>query len=525
MQAERSLLQQAAQTPLDVQNAANLSGGVHSPDEIGRTVRHVLWRLSVTQNKGSGYVGTHPIAALSLPETSTATTATNVPLLVVPIDATIAVSDARPQTRKRGKSMSRRSGQTGSIQKEGNWYVVRFWKDIAGQEKRQRVYERICPAFGPGKLSSSERERKAKEIIAASGVDTVQYFEKSVKSNHGVTFREQAAIWLDRVRNRKRSPIAPATISNWESALDNWVNPNLGDLPLDTVNNQAMKELVAKLVASGKLGPKSISNYAQVVKMVVASAVNEQGEQIYPRRWNHEFIDMPVVDKSKQKTPSFTGDVVSGIVRVSKGLYRMLFILCAAAGLRMGEALGIDIKDISPDCLTIKLQQKAWRGQIHKRLKTKNGEREIDLHPTVADMLKDYIGDRASGLLFCSRTGKQLWQSNILRRGLHPALEKIGWRDEQLGIKKSGSHAFRRFRNTYLRNYTATPEGVYKFWMGHAGEDMSDLYDMIRRDVKFRREQAEKAGIGFTLPSKVAVVGRNGRKRTETPGSRLLASA
>ena len=49
------------------------------------------------------------------------------------------------------KSMSRRSGQSGSIQKEGNWYVVRYWKDVAGQEKRQRVYERICPISGPGK--------------------------------------------------------------------------------------------------------------------------------------------------------------------------------------------------------------------------------------------------------------------------------------------------------------------------------------------------------------------------------------
>jgi integrase len=124
--------------------------------------------------------------------------------------------------------------------------------------------------------------------------------------------------------------------------------------------------------------------------MVVASAVNEQGEQTQPRTWNHEFIDMPLVDKNRQKTPSFTGDAVTGIVRVSKGLYQMLFILCAAAGLRMGEALGIDIKDISPDCLTIKLQQKAWRGQIQKRLKTENGKREIDLHPTVAAMLKDY---------------------------------------------------------------------------------------------------------------------------------------
>jgi hypothetical protein len=73
---------------------------------------------------------------------------------------------------------------------------------------------------------------------------------------------------------------------------------------------------------------------------VVASAVNEEGEQIHPRKWNHEFIDMPVIDKKKQKTPSFAGEVVTGIVRLATGLYRMLFILCAAAGLRIGEALG-----------------------------------------------------------------------------------------------------------------------------------------------------------------------------------------
>lgn len=372
---------------------------------------------------------------------------------------------------------------------------------------------------------ASERERKAKEIIAASGADSVEYFERVVRSNQVITFREQAAIWLDYMRNRKRKPVAQSTLSDWERTLDNWLNPNIGDMPLDAVNNLAMKQLVTTMVASRKLGPKSIGNYTQVVKMVVASAVNEQGEQLYPRKWNHQFIDMPIVDKSQQKKPGFTSEAVSGIVRVSKGYYRMLFILCAAAGLRIGEALGIRIEDISPDCLTIKIQQKAWRGQIHERLKTENGKREVDLHKTVAAKLRDYIGDRTCGLLFCSRTGKQLWQTNILRRGLHPALKKIGWKDEQLGIEKSGSHAFRRFRNTYLRNYTATPEGVYKFWMGHAGEDMSDLYDMIRRDVTFRREQAEKAGIGFMLPSELTVIGRNGRKNESEPVLETAATA
>jgi len=40
-------------------------------------------------------------------------------------------------------------------------------------------------------------------------------------------------------------------------------------------------------------------NYEQFVKMVVASAVSDEREQIYPRTWNHDFIQLPVVCKDK----------------------------------------------------------------------------------------------------------------------------------------------------------------------------------------------------------------------------------
>ena len=52
---------------------------------------------------------------------------------------------ATPEKRTGRKSMSRRSGQNGCIQEDGNWYVVRFWKDVAGQQKRKRVRERTVP--------------------------------------------------------------------------------------------------------------------------------------------------------------------------------------------------------------------------------------------------------------------------------------------------------------------------------------------------------------------------------------------
>jgi hypothetical protein len=80
-----------------------------------------------------------------------------------------------------------------------------------------------------------------------------------------------------------------------------------------------------------------------------------------------------------------------------------------------------------------------------------------------------------------------------LRRSLHPALAT-------LGIKRCGFHALRRFRNTYLRNYTSCPNGFRNFWLGWSDKDRSDHYDKIREGAVFRREVAERVGIGFELP-------------------------
>src|SRR5690242_1729162 len=204
------------------------------------------------------------------------------------------VATATPDKRTGRKSMSRRSGQNGSIQKDGKWYVVRYWKDVEGQQKRQRLRAKICPISGPGKLSASERERTAKEIIVASGVDTQEYFDKVVlKSKDAcVTFREQAATWLDSMRNRKRKPVAPSTLATWAYALEKWINVNIGDFPLDSINNAALKSLVNKMNEGG-LSPKSISNYAQIVKMVMKSVRDEKGQRLFNVQWDHEYIDIP----------------------------------------------------------------------------------------------------------------------------------------------------------------------------------------------------------------------------------------
>jgi hypothetical protein len=35
--------------------------------------------------------------------------------------------------------------------------------------------------------------------------------------------------------------------------------------------------------------------------MLVASAGNAEGEPIYPRKWNHDFVGMPIINPALQR--------------------------------------------------------------------------------------------------------------------------------------------------------------------------------------------------------------------------------
>jgi hypothetical protein len=180
--------------------------------------------------------------------------------------------------------MARRSGQVGYEEVKGGWYHVRFRMDVPGRERRAYLSKPICPTSGPGFLTKPERLRRRREIIAASGADTEERFKKIEAINHGVTFRKQAEWWLDHAQHRKRRPIQASTASGFTSYLKNWIYPALGNFPLSAVNNLVVKGLVTRMTDAG-LSAKMCNNVIQVVKTVVASAVDENGDPLYPRSW------------------------------------------------------------------------------------------------------------------------------------------------------------------------------------------------------------------------------------------------
>jgi integrase len=335
-------------------------------------------------------------------------------------------------------------------------------------------------------MPGGERRRRANEIVAASGVNDAQKF---IETNNGVTFREQAKWFLDHSMNRKRKPVKPATMTTWRNCVAKWLNPNLGDIPLASVNNAAAKALVS-VMHQADLSPKTVSNYVGLVKLIVASATDGNGEQLFPRKWNHDFIDLPIIEHQYQ--PTFTVETMSSIVEKADGQEQALYALLAGTGLRVGEALGLEVRHLSSDCRTISVEQSCWEGEIQPP-KTKNAYRRVDVCPTLAALLRAFLGERRSGLLFSNRSGKPLSQTNVARRSLHPILE-------ELKVEKTGFHAMRRFRTTWLRKQRA-PEDIIKFWLGHAKESVTDTYSKLADDGDFRKQVAETVGTGFEVPS------------------------
>src|SRR5260370_17052890 len=109
----------------------------------------------------------------------------------------------------------------------------------------------------------------------------------------------------------KKRNTAPSTLETWESCIGNWLNPNIGDLPLSAIKKTIVQNLIDKMVAGG-LAPKSIANYFQVVKMVIASSTNEDGEELHPRSWAKMQLVIPKVNKKNHHRPSFQKNTSNG---------------------------------------------------------------------------------------------------------------------------------------------------------------------------------------------------------------------
>ena len=118
-----------------------------------------------------------------------------------------------------------------------------------------------------------------------------------------VTFQQQAEAWLyehrqGSVLQSKRQPPGVQELPLQSPEPNPWRPTAVG------LDNDVLKNLVQQLHEK-ELGPKTISNIVDTLKLVVAS-LKVNGEEVYKRTWDNEYIDLPLVDPEDQNSEAFT---------------------------------------------------------------------------------------------------------------------------------------------------------------------------------------------------------------------------
>ena len=247
---------------------------------------------------------------------------------------------------------------------------------------------------------------------------------------------------------------------------------------------------------SKSLSARTVNKYVEYIKQVVGSLKDgETGEPIHKRTWDSSVMDLPMVNQKEQRRPSLKAKAITQLVEESEGEEQALYVLLAATGMRISEALALETKHITNHGRTIEVRQQVERDtpRIITCLKTNAAYRDVDLHPDVAEFLQRYIGDKR-GLLFATRNGTPHLHNNIEDRWLTERLKAMGLDEPGMGW-----HAFRRFRKTWLRGKRCQ-EDINIFWMGHKPKTMSEIYSHLFEEIDMRLAEAEAVGFGFDLP-------------------------
>jgi integrase len=244
------------------------------------------------------------------------------------------------------------------------------------------------------------------------------------------------------------------------------------------------------------LKPRTVNKYIEHVKQVADSLKGPSGEPIHHRKWDAETMDLPIVEHAEQKRPSLQADAISKLIKQSDGQEQALYIVLAATGMRISEALALETHHFTNNGRTIIVEQQVEKdaARLVKHLKTAAAKREVDLHPEIAEYLQRYTAGK-SGLLFHTASNTPHLYGNLEDRWFTPRLVEMNLDEEGMGW-----HSFKRFRKTWLRGQRCL-EDIDNFWMAHKPQTMSEIYSHLHEDLQLRLDEAQRVGYGFALPA------------------------
>lgn len=299
-----------------------------------------------------------------------------------------------------------------------------------------------------GKRKKNEAIKYCENLLTSGQIEKSEITIKKFSEN----FFSKDGLWY---QSNQGKGFSKNTLTNYEYSLKNNILPFLSEYKISRITPNVIRQWIYELKSSKKMCDSSIKVNSGVLNIILTSAVEE-------RIINRNPMEFVRIKQGSLKTRrAFTlfelVKVLDNLVSSPKTL--IACYISALTGLRLGEVLGLERKNIYKNFIDVNQQHTVF-GEITCP-KTRNS-RYVTIPEKLCNLLESIFETENSEFLFDNGKGKVISNSTVQSAFLRN-FNKLNIQSEQ----KLSFHSMRHFFNTYLTENDISDRKI-KTIMGHS---------------------------------------------------------
>jgi integrase len=261
---------------------------------------------------------------------------------------------------------------------------------------------------------------KTKQDVAAKLRKGLEDRDNGVSFNsEGLTVAKYMDRWLESIQDKVR----PGTYKPYEAISRLHIKPTLGSTQLEKLTAVQLEALYTQKLNAG-LSARRVRYIHVTIRKALKDAVRLQ-------LLSRNVADSAIPPRTaKQEIQSLTQQQMKALLEAARGdkLYA-LYVLACTTGMRQGELLGLQWKDVDFEAGTLRVQRSVYDGVISPP-KTAAGRRTIRLSKLAIAALKQHRSlaarQRICEWCFPTTNGKTIGHQNLHNRSWKPLLKHAG---------------------------------------------------------------------------------------------------